>query len=82
MRTSKKRRQHGGGEVPILVQLGEIPADRLEACGRALARLAVENALRKLGLDNGPTIEDNGGQPNKKGPAGAENTDEAKERVL
>ena len=72
----------GTTKVPALViEIGPISQDRLEACARVFARLAVERALRELGLDSGPTCGDDAAQTTRNGPAGADNTDEAKERV-
>jgi hypothetical protein len=71
-----------GRAVPIVVQISALPQEGLHACARVLARLAVEKAVEELGLDFGRTIGDDVGNPHKKGPAGADNTDRAKEQVL
>lgn len=77
-----KPRQGAGEAPPILLVVGAIPQSNLDACARVLARLAVEKAVENLGLDFGRTIDDNVGNQHKSGPAGASNTDRAKEQVI
>jgi hypothetical protein len=66
----------------IVLEIGAIPQANLDACARVLARLAVEKAVEYLGLDFGEVTGDTVGNPHKSGPAGASNTDRAKELVL
>jgi hypothetical protein len=77
----KARRSKLRGCVPITLNLGPIPQENLEAAARVLARISVDKAMKSLGLDRGPTIGDNGDNQHKSGPAGATNTDRAKEQV-
>jgi hypothetical protein len=65
-----------------VLEIGPIPEAHLDACARALARIAVDNALKELELDSGRTSGNNVGPQHKSGPAGAINTDEAEELVL
>lgn len=67
--------------VPLVLNLGPIPEDNLDTAARVLARICVDKALKVLALDSGPTIGDNVGNQHKSGPAGADNTDRAKEQV-
>lgn len=76
------RRPRPGEKVPIVLNLGPIPEENLDAAARVLARICVDKAMKVLGLDTGPTIGDNGLNQHKSGPAGATNTDRAKEQVL
>jgi hypothetical protein len=66
----------------LVLEIGPIAEARLDACARALGRIAVEKALSELALDSGPTFGETVGTQHKRGPAGATNTDEAKEQVL
>jgi hypothetical protein len=66
----------------LVLEIGPIPEAHLDACARALGRIAVEKALAELALDSGPTFDDTVGNPHKRGPAGVTSTDEAKEQVL
>jgi hypothetical protein len=76
------RKRSGAQKPPELVlNLGPITDAHRDACARVLARLAVAKAMKKLGLDTGPTIGDNVGPQHKSGPAGASNTDGAQELV-
>jgi hypothetical protein len=74
--------ERAGGELRIVVAIDAIPQSNLDACARVFARLTVENVLRINGLDIGRTIEDDADNQHKSGPAGAINTDRAKEQVL
>ena len=64
------------------MEIGPIPEANLDACARALSRIAVEKALTELGLDSGRTFDDNVGTQHKRGPASVTSTGEAKEQVL
>jgi hypothetical protein len=66
----------------LRVHIGRIPQERLDACARVVARLAVEKALSLLVFDRSDQLCDHVGNQHKRGPAGATNTDEAKEQVL
>jgi hypothetical protein len=81
-RRKKANRARAGERVPIVLNLGPIPDENLEAAARVLARICVDKALKELGLDRGPTIGDNGDNPHKAAPAGVEAPTGAKEQVL
>jgi hypothetical protein len=68
----------------IVLQIGPIPQEDLNACARALARLAVEKALLEPGLrplDSGPTFGEDPGNQHKAAPPGAQTPNGAKEQV-
>lgn len=66
----------------IVLEIGPIPQQNLDACARVLARLAVEKAVEELGLDFGRPIGDNVGNPHKAAPPGASTPNGAKEQVI
>jgi len=68
-----------GKENRIVVEIGPIPQENLDACARVLARLAVEKAVENLGLDLGRTIGDTVGNPHKAAPPGADTPNGAQE---
>jgi hypothetical protein len=47
----------------VVVKIEHIAPENKEACARVIARIAVERALVKLGLDSGPTNDESLGQP-------------------
>jgi hypothetical protein len=69
-------------QPPIVLQLGPIPDGPLDACARSLASIAVDKALKELGLDSGPTFDDTVGNQHKEAPVGVSPPTEAKEQVL
>jgi hypothetical protein len=75
------RTRDGDGRPPLVLDLGAIPDDRLEACARVLTRLAVDKAMQSLALDSGPTMCSNVGNPHKAAPPGGETPNEAQELV-
>jgi hypothetical protein len=79
--TKRTRRDRAGDRVPIVLNLGPIPDENLDAAARVLARIAVDKALKVLGLDRGGTFGDNGHNLHKSGPAGVGSTDRAEEQV-
>ena len=75
------RRKGGAEAADLVLALDPIPEEQLDAAARALARIAVDKALKTLGFDSGPTIGDNVGNPHKAAPAGALTPTGAKEQV-
>jgi len=71
--------------VPLRLDLGEIRQPNLDACARVFAKLAVDKALKELGLtplpDSGPTRRDDVGNPHKAAPPGVRAPNGAKEQV-
>lgn len=65
------------GALTVHLDMGSVPPERLNVCARLLARLLVEKALEKRGLDSDRAMCSNVGNPHKSGPAGADNTDRA-----
>ncbi len=73
-----------GGEGRIVLEIGPIPQENLDAAARVLARLAVEKALEILGLtelDSGRVTSDTVGNPHKAAPPGVGTPNGAKEQV-
>jgi hypothetical protein len=77
-----KKRAKAKKAPELVLNLGPVPQENLDACARVLARLAVEKAIETLGLDTGRTIGDNVGNPHKAAPPGVRAPDGAKEQVL
>jgi hypothetical protein len=75
--TKGRRVQHH----ELRVQIEPIPQDRLDACARVVARLAVEKALGLLALDRSDQLCDDVGNQHKVAPSSAETPNGAKEQV-
>jgi hypothetical protein len=79
------RRARAQASPEIVLQIGPIPKADLDACARALARLAVEKALWRLGLrplDSGPTFDEDPGNQHEAAPPGGDTPNGAKEQVI
>jgi hypothetical protein len=76
--TKRARVQHH----ELRVQIGPIPQERLDACARVVARLAVEKALSLLALDRSDQLCDPVGNQHKAAPSSADTPNGAKEQVL
>jgi hypothetical protein len=75
------RRKRAAEPADVVLDLGPIPQEHLDAAARSLARIAVDKALKTLGLDSGSTIGDNVGTQHKAAPAGVSAPTGAKEQV-
>jgi hypothetical protein len=75
------RRKGKGERADLVLDLGPILQEQLDAAARSLARIAVDKALKSLGLDSGSTIGDNVGNLHKAAPAGVDAPTGAKEQV-
>jgi hypothetical protein len=79
---TKARRARPGKTVPIVLNLGPISEENLDAAARVLARLCVDKTMKALVLDRGPTFGDTGNNQHKAAPAGARTPTGAKEQVV
>ena len=76
-----KRARRPIAQPPIVVQIGLLSEAQLDACARALARIAVEKALGFLALDRSDQLCDHVGNQHKAAPPGGETPNGAKEQV-